>query len=118
MEERRRFVRLDTRQEAIYTVLPSGTAHATLTKDLSGGGLCLVTDKPLTPGTQLQIAVKLPGREQPVNAIAEVVWSESSEITGKAAPQRSVETGVRCTEIAPTDRDALLECVAKNLQYL
>jgi c-di-GMP-binding flagellar brake protein YcgR len=118
MEERRRFVRCDTRQEAAYTVLPAGASRATLTKDVSGGGFCLITDKPLVPGTQLQIAVKLPGREQPVNAIAEVVWSESSEVTGKAGPQRSVQTGVRCAEIAPADRDALLECVAKSLEFL
>lgn len=116
MEERRRFVRLDTRVEVAYTVLPSGTALRAVTKDLGGGGLRFFTEKPLAPGTQLQAAISLPGRDQPVNAIAEVVWSEQHEVIGRTDRQRSVENGARCVEIAPVDQEALAQFVASRLK--
>jgi c-di-GMP-binding flagellar brake protein YcgR len=108
MEERRRFVRLSARLEMSYTVLPSGTVKQTVSKDVGGGGVCLLTEKPLAQGTQLQMAMNLPGREQPINAIAEVVWSEQHEVIGKTDRQRSVEVGIRSVEMAPQDQEALM----------
>ena len=118
MEERRRFVRLDTPAEVGYAVLPDGSAQRATAKNISGGGLCLATERPLPSGGQLQIAVQLPDREQPVNAIAEPVWSEEFEVIGKTERRRSVATGVRFTEIAPQDRQALWEFVARTLQTI
>ena len=116
MEEQRRFVRLETRVDVAYTVLPSGTAQRTVTKDLSGGGVRFFTENPLTPGTQLQMALALPGREQPVNVLAEVVWSEQRELIGKADRQRSAENGAKFVEIAPADQEALAQFVASRLK--
>ena len=116
MEERRRFVRLETRVDVAYTVLPSGTAQRAATKDLSGGGVRFLTENLLSTGMQLQVAISLPGREQPVNAIAEVVWSEQHELIGKTNRQRSVENGARCVEIAPADQEALTRFVASRLR--
>ena len=109
MEERRRFVRLDTRLDVTYTVLPSGATQRTVAKNIGGGGICLFADKVLTPGTQLQVAMKLPGREQPANFTAEVVWSEPYEVIGKTERQRAVEVGVRFLEIAPQDQAAVMQ---------
>ncbi len=116
MEERREFVRLDTRLEASYTALPAGTAKQTMTKNVGGGGLCVFTDQVLPPGTRLQVAMTLPGREQPVHFIAEVVWSEPYEVIGKTQRTRSVESGVRLVEIAPQDREALMQHVILSLK--
>ena len=116
MEEARRFVRLRATLETAYAVLPDGRPQRTLTKDLSVGGACLVMDKPLAAGTQLQLAIPLPGREQPVNAIAEVVWSGEVELTGRSGPRRSAEVGIRTVEIAPQDQDALAQFIAAGLR--
>ena len=116
MEERRQFVRLDTRLEVTYTILPSEQAKTSLTKNISGGGICLFTEKELPSGTRLQVAMKLPDREQPVNFIAEVRWSEPYEVIGKTQRQRAVENGVRFVEIAPQDQDALMRHVILRLQ--
>ena len=116
MEERRKFVRLDTRLEVSYTALPADKAKRSLTKDVSGGGICFFAEKPLPPGARLQVAMTLPGRETPVNFTAEVVWSEAYEVIGKGARQRAVEVGVRFLEIAPQDRDAILQHVILNLK--
>ncbi|MBI3321090.1 MAG: PilZ domain-containing protein [Candidatus Omnitrophica bacterium] len=116
MEERRHFVRLDTRLEATYTALPSGKAQRAATKDVGGGGACFFSDRVLEPGTRLQVALKLPDREQPVNFTAEVVWCEPYEVIGKTERQRAVEVGVKFLEIAPKDRDAVMQHVILSVQ--
>ena len=118
MEERRKFVRLDTRLEISYTVtsLPADKAKRTVTKDIGGGGVCLFAERPLPSGTQLQVAMKLPGREPPVNFTAEVVWCEQYEMIGKEEQSRAVELGVRFMEIAPQDRDAIMQHVILNFK--
>jgi hypothetical protein len=47
MEERRRFVRLDTRLDVKCTVLPSAKTQRAVTKDVGGGGFCFLTDEVL-----------------------------------------------------------------------
>lgn len=116
MEERRRFVRLDTRLESSYAVLPAEKAKRAMTKDISGGGICLFAEKPLPAGTRLQVAMALPGREAPINFTAEVVWSEQYEVIGKEESQRAVEIGVRFVEIAPKDQEAILRHVILSLK--
>jgi c-di-GMP-binding flagellar brake protein YcgR len=111
MEERRRFVRLDTRLEVRYTVLPTGSAQQTVSNNIGGGGICFFADKPLAAGTYLQVAMKLPGREQPVPFTAEVVWSELYEVVGKIERRQAVEVGVRFLEIAPSDLEAIMQHV-------
>ena len=117
MEERRQFVRLDTRLEVGYTQLPSGALRQSTIKDIGGGGVCLFTDKVLPAGTRLQIAVKLPDRAQPINFTGEIVWSEAYEVIGRTQRQRAVESGVRFVEIAPQDRDAIMQHVILTLKH-
>ena len=109
-------MRLRAPVETTYTVLPDGRPQRTLTKDLGVGGARLVMDKLLAPGTQLQLAIPLPGREQPVNAIAEVVWSGEVELTGRAGQRRSAEVGIRTVEIAPQDQEALTQFITEGLR--
>ena len=116
MEERRKFVRLDTRLDVAYTVLPGGTAKQTVTKGLGGGGVCIFTEQPLPPGTRLQVALKLPGVERQVNFIGEIVWSEQYEMIGKSERRRSIEAGLRFVEIAPQDRDTVMRHMILTLQ--
>lgn len=116
MEEQRQFVRLDARLDVTYTVLQTGAVGQAVTKNISGGGVCIFTERVLAPGTRLQVAMKLPEGERPVNFIAEVVWSEAYEIIGKAERRRAVETGVRFVEIAPPDQEAVMQHVILRLQ--
>lgn len=116
MEERRHFVRLDTRLETRYTLLPSGEARQATTKDIGGGGVCLFADKVIPAGTRLQVAMHLPGRQQPINFIGEVVWSEAYEVIGKEEHKRAVEVGVQFIEISPADREAVMQHVILNVK--
>lgn len=116
MDERRRFVRFASRVEVAYTELPSGVPQRTIARDISAVGLRLFMDKPLALGAQLQVALRLPGREQPVNAIAEIIWSEASETFGRGESQRSIEVGAHCTEISPQDQDAITQFIEASLR--
>lgn len=116
MEERRRFVRLDTRLEVSYSVLPAGTSQETTTKNIGSGGICLFADRELPPGTRLQVSMKLPDREQPVHFTADVVWSETYEVIGKSERQRAVEIGVQFVEVAPHDLDAVMRHVILSVK--
>ena len=116
MEERRRFVRLDTRLEMSFTEIPSGVKRKTVSKNLSGGGLCLVTEKDIAPGTQLQVAMTLPDQEQPVNFTAQVVWCEPYEVIGKTQRHRAAEVGAKFVDISPKDYQAILQHVILKLK--
>lgn len=116
MEERRQFVRLDTRLEVKYTILPSGSATASVTRDIGGGGICLFTDQVLERGQQLQVSLALPGRAQPVNFTGEVMWCEAYEMIGQSSRQKAVEAGIRFVEIAPQDQEAVLQHVILNFK--
>jgi c-di-GMP-binding flagellar brake protein YcgR len=118
MEERRKFVRLDTRLQLSYTVLPETQAQQAVTKDISGGGVCLFADDVLTAGQQLQVSLALPGQEGPVNFTAEVVWCEPYEVIGQGARRKGVEAGVRFVEIAPKDQEAIMKHVILNFRPL
>ena len=115
-EERRHFVRLDTRLDMRYTLLPSGQTQQATTKDIGGGGVCLFADKVIPPGTRLQVAMSLPGSPQPVNFVGEVVWSEAYELIGKERRQSAVEVGVQFVEISPADREAVMQHVILNVK--
>ena len=116
MDERREFVRLDTSLGVSYTELPAGMAKQTVAKNIGGGGICLFSEKAFPPGTRLQVAMRLPEREQPVNFTGEVMWSEAYEVIGKSERQRSIEVGLRFLEIAPKDREAVMQHVILTLQ--
>ena len=116
MEERRHFVRLDTRLDVTYTLLPATQAQQGVTKGIGGGGICFFSDRELSPGDRLQVAMKLPGRELPVNCTAEVIWCEPYEVIGKSGRQRSIEVGVRFLEISPQDQEAVMQHVILNLK--
>jgi c-di-GMP-binding flagellar brake protein YcgR len=110
MDERRQYARLDTRAEVVYSIVP-GThkAKRTVTKNVSGGGICLLVDEELQPGTYLKITMKLPGSDQQVTFTGEVMWSESYEVIGRTQRRRAVEAGVRFVEITPEALDGLLQ---------
>ena len=108
MEERRQFVRLDTRLPTAYRVLPSSEAQHSVTKDISGGGICVFVSDPLRLGTQLQVTITLPDSARAVTFTGEVVWCESSEIIGKAQQHRSTLAGVKFVAIAPEDQREIL----------
>jgi len=116
MEERRQFVRLDTRLSVEYRVIPSAAPKQSVTKDIGGGGICMFVEDPLKPGTHVQVSITLPDRQQPISFTGEVIWCEQYEIIGKTQRQRSVEAGVKFIQIDPSDQHAIMQYVILGLR--
>lgn len=114
MQEQRQFVRLDTRLGVTYQV--AGSPVSSVTKDISAGGICVFLNDVLQPGTSLRIEIQLPERPQPIAFIGEVAWCDSYEIVGRGQRERSIEAGIKFSQIDPQDRQTILQHVILGLQ--
>ena len=102
-QERRRAPRTGMRLTTWIKFPKTGKVLRVLTNDFSGVGLRLATDEPLTPGTTLGMEIKLPDREQTVQATVEVVWSRAAELTSESHESSTAETGVKFVSIDSKD---------------
>jgi c-di-GMP-binding flagellar brake protein YcgR len=90
MDEKRRFQRVELSVPVNYEISNKGNA-----KNLSEGGLCIVTEKPLAYGHDLTIMFSLPGDSHlNIKSFAKVVWS-------KTGTENSYECGVQFWDISP-----------------
>jgi c-di-GMP-binding flagellar brake protein YcgR len=98
VEERRRAPRFST---SLTVILSEGGAHYVVeTKDVSGTGVCLRSEKVFPVGTQLHLVFGRPPELPRLSAEGIVRWSEG----GKGV-------GVEFTSISPDDRQAILRFV-------
>ena len=77
MKERRRYVRIDLCTQIEYEILPMHSPLKAESKNISAGGLCLLTDREIPPGTILRLKFYLPDREKTyVESLGRVVWQK------------------------------------------
>jgi c-di-GMP-binding flagellar brake protein YcgR len=103
-DERRRFVRLPARLITTYQIVGSRTETASVTRDLSGGGIGFFTETLLPPGTLIKVTVRFPDREKPVAFTGEVMWSGKLIFERVEGQVRSFEAGLRFIDISPQDQ--------------
>lgn len=114
MDERRRYVRLDTRLEINYTVLRTGKESSTTTesKDISGGGIRIFLKESLPTHTLLKLDILLPEDPPSISCKGEVVWTEEfSVLRGEKKEKSRYEAGIQFTKIDPRDRDRIIKYV-------
>jgi len=112
-KERRQSPRVRLRLTTTFKLLRTGKVLRALTKNVGAGGLCLITDELLEPGSPLELEVHLPDRPAPVRCVGEVVWSRPIESTARSYEQPA-ETGVKFTSIDPADRSSIMQFAAMN----
>lgn len=76
--------------------------QALCASEIGGGGVFLRTDAPLPPGRFITLRLG-PGDGRPFTVLGRVVWSAEGSVSGM---------GVRFVDIAPGDRDRILDFVA------
>ena len=103
---------------AFIKYLDTGKVRRALTKDVSAGGVCLVTEELLKPGTQLGVEIKLPDREAPVTFTGEVVWSKPIGGSGKSYENPTAEIGVKFVDIDPNDQKLVMLYARMNASPL
>ncbi|MBI4436910.1 MAG: PilZ domain-containing protein [Candidatus Omnitrophica bacterium] len=114
MEEKRKYVRLDTRLKITYTILKDrkNSSLSTETKDISGGGIRLFLAEPVPVQSLLKLTIHLPEDPQPIVAIGRVVWTEEFSILHSQQTEGKVlEAGIEFVEIEPKERDRIIKYV-------
>ena len=103
MNEKRRFLRLNSTVEIQYTILGKELQEdvKTKTKNISAGGLCIIAHESLEKDYILGISIYLPGEALPITAKGRVVWIKPFQI-GKE--EQHYDVGVEFTEIDTEDR--------------
>lgn len=114
--DRRKFVRVDSQLPLSYTVIGTDQRGQSKTRNISGGGICFFAPEPLTPGAQIDMTMRLPGRDEPIRFSAEVVWSRLVESPGLASLDYRADVGVRFVTITPRDRVLILQHVLSSIQ--
>jgi hypothetical protein len=79
-KEKRRQARKTLVTKVTYRVLMNSKG-ATLTQNISEGGLCLILNRELAPGTTLEVNIDMPGKDpKSLEILAEVVWQKKTEM--------------------------------------
>ena len=115
-KERRKFARLDIALSVSYVVKNSAgevteMAEA-MSRDISAGGIRLMTPSPLKNGDQLEIEIGIEGQDQaPVRAQCEVVWQNKISDT-------SYEIGAVIKYMDDAEKKRLLEFVFRQMSEM
>lgn len=79
-QDKRAFVRLDVVLDVEYRLKQASRPfQRSLSRNISPGGIKLTIPEKLSPGTELELVMRLPGGEKALDASAEVVWCKSSQ---------------------------------------
>ena len=112
--ERRRDSRLVKENKISIELMPDGRAaaekafHNALTKDISAGGVRVVTNMPLPVDTLISMEIVISSLRRMVRAIGVVRWTRS--VYGG----EMFECGIEFTQISPEDKMLLLEHTYKK----
>ena len=110
MDERRKFARLNfsvkVNWNKIESVNQTGEFHS---KNISGGGLCLIVDNTIKLGDKIKINILLPAGKI-VEAKGKVVWVESIEMIGDKQDARP-EAGIEFFDISDEVREEIMKFV-------
>lgn len=111
--QRRAFFRMDcvlnARYRALGNVIPDdddeieGEFLKAKTKDISGGGICMVTNEKLNESSYIEAFVQL-NRDNEIRFIGEIVRANETRLRGKPM----YETGVEYKKIENRDRERII----------
>lgn len=109
MKERRRDPRIKEENKVILNLIADGSAQGpkavyySLTKDISMGGIRIMTDAPLAVDSRVKIEIILAKSRKRIQAVARVRWIK--ELFGKDV----YDTGLEFVEIDPDAELALID---------
>jgi len=114
VEERRKFVRLDLNTvvewEKVNRDEPVGEFKS---KNISGGGICLIMDEIINIGDTLNLKINLPTLKI-IHSKGKVVWVEGFEIVG-GRREKKYEAGIEFIDINDKDREEIKKFVFSHL---
>lgn len=114
MSDLRKFPRLEVRQNMKYRIKGDNELLGGQIQNMSGGGMCITTRKPLKNGDQLDIEYRLPGNVGAVIASAVVAWSSPSK-NGMMSPHLA---GIEFVKVPEHSREEIIEYVNRRLKAM
>lgn len=113
MPERRHGLRAVARIEVYDREARAERVPLYVSGNVSAGGIFLITQSPFAPGTIMRISFGLPGEDDQIQTVGEVVWSRSE----KSGRTRQPGMGVQFTEIREVDRERIRRFVAAQSEF-
>jgi len=109
MKERRRDPRVREENKVVMTLIPGGTAQGpkqtyySLTKDISMGGIRIMTEAPLAVDARVRLEITLSRSRKSIQAVARVRWVK--DLFGKDV----YDVGLEFVEIGSADELVLID---------
>ena len=113
MQERRRFIRIETPVMIEFPAPGTLKTERSFTQDVSESGMRFPTTVKLQMGQELALTLELPFHDATMHATGEVIWIR--EVARLGAPQYDV--GVRFRWIEDPDRQRLTRHLAAFLPH-
>ena len=112
MEERRKFVRLETPIQVKYRISSQPhTEDKSLSKNISVGGIMILVGEKMTPGAQLDLEINIPEYNKIIYATGEIVWQEEILIKEEITH----ETGIKFVKIAKENQEKISKYIYTQL---
>lgn len=104
--EKRKFVRLNTACDVSYSVLDVKPREVdrSQTRNISAGGICLIVNEELKPGSILGLDFVLGDKKTIIQAKGRIAWIKPFKI---ATEQERFDCGIEFTEISSADREKI-----------
>jgi len=116
-QEKRRFPRLAASVEVECQVIEDNNScplsFSSVSKNISLGGICIFTYSEIACGRKVELRFLIPGTNELINAIGQVVWVELFQI-GEQTSKR-YELGIEFLDISPQDQDKISMFVFTHL---
>jgi hypothetical protein len=116
----RAFPRLDLSCDIQYSYvgggMPQGDEKANVlskSKDLSQGGICMMSTTPLVKGTILSLKFKLHSSDKVLNVIGKVVWTQAFSIGN----QMGYDNGIEFIKVSDEDKKIIDKFLEKGLTH-
>lgn len=117
--DRRKFPRLKTELLVRYKILEVQEKQVDAkTKDISGGGVCLVAREKINPGSFLMLEIRFPKSDNAVIAYGRVVWSGESSLGLSPGGHMRFDNGIEFTQISDIDRKRIEEHIKVEQEKL
>ncbi len=115
--ERRRFIRFDLDTNIKFGFFEDIGIDANMkgkAKNLSAEGVCIVTEKEIPRGKNIELDISLPGRKRPIRVHGKVVWAHKIKGVDKNMVDR-FETGIKLYTIEKDDENTLLKYYCERM---
>lgn len=116
-QERRKFPRIEMEIIVRYKILSTPEKELDAeTKNISGGGVCLVTRERLELETVVAMEIKFPQVNKPILTTSRVVWCSESKLGPSPAGHMRFDNGIEFTQISEADRQQIIKYVEAELE--